>query len=207
LEVILLQATDAALSAFGRMTALRRLEMGISRQLTRTDAGFAALAQSRSLQELNMQETITDAAHLSCCASLTNLSLNWCTQSAWSTAGPRALASSRSLRRLDIGGTRLCEHAALLSASGSLCELHATLLSVEQRWRDHSFTDWARAHAALITRLASLYCSCTGIIHRTPLRAKPTHTRPWRCGGRHGRCDRPQCGSVAQRLLPLLCCR
>jgi hypothetical protein len=150
--------SDAALAALGRMPALRVLNMRSCHQCTITDAGFAALAQSRSLEELDMsgcrQESITDVAleHLSRCATLTVLTLFRCNQSAFSAAGVRALASSRSLCVLNIEGTQLWEHAALLGESGSLCELLVTLPLGERA------TKWALAncllmHAPRLTRL------------------------------------------------------
>jgi hypothetical protein len=132
------------------MPVLRVLNMTGCCQRTISDTGIAGLAQSRTLEKLEMlgcaQDTITDTAltHLSRCGTLTYLDLSSCTQRTLTAAGARALASSRSLRFLRILATVLDEHAALLGESASL---QSVVLEV---CRPQSFTQWSRAHSALL---------------------------------------------------------
>jgi hypothetical protein len=141
--------TDAGLASLGRLPSLRVLNMSWCCQNTIGDAGMAALAQSRALEDLDMshcyQATITDAAleHLSRSATLTRLNL-WACEQSFDAAGARALASSRSLRILNIKHMQLSNHAALLGESVSLRELH---VSPPGRL---VYMEWARAHASLV---------------------------------------------------------
>jgi hypothetical protein len=59
--------TDAGLALLSRMPALRSLNVSDCQQRTLTDAGFVALAQSGSLQELAMQSCCPRHDH-ECCA-------------------------------------------------------------------------------------------------------------------------------------------
>jgi hypothetical protein len=115
------------------MTALRVLKMSNCFQQTITDGGFAALAQSRTLEALDMrscwQRTITDGtlAALGRMSALRVLNMRFCAHRTITDAGFAALARSQLLEELDISH---CEQATITDTALAHLSRCATLTAL-----------------------------------------------------------------------------